>query len=52
MERPKPRIIHIMADGTVRDSVDGVVITNDEFYTVLNAILRERGKELCKKSQT
>ena len=46
------KAIHIMADGTVRDSIDGVVITNDEFYTVLNAILRERGKELCKKSQT
>lgn len=40
----KPKIIHIMADGTVRDSVKGVVITNDEFYQVLNGILEKQKK--------
>ena len=38
-------IIHIMADGTVRDSVKGMVITNDEFYRVLQRILERRQKE-------
>lgn len=37
-------IIHIMADGTVRDSVKGMVITNDEFYRVLQRILERRQK--------
>lgn len=32
-------IIHVMADGTVRDSVEGVVITNEEFYRVLQGII-------------
>lgn len=38
------KIIHIMADGSVRDSVKGVVITNDEFYQVLNGILEKQKK--------
>ena len=37
-------IIHIMADGTVRDSVEGVVITNDQFYQVLQGILEKQSK--------
>lgn len=36
------RIIHIMADGTTRDSVAGVVIQSDEFYRVLQGITNER----------
>lgn len=32
------RAIHIMRDGTVRDSVEGVVITSKEFYEVLASI--------------
>lgn len=40
----KPKIIHIMADGSVRDSVKGVVITNDEFYRVLQGILDRKKK--------
>ena len=32
-------IIHIMADGTSRDSVEGVVIQNDQFYEILEGIL-------------
>lgn len=38
------QIIHIMADGTTRESVDGVVITNDQFYQVLNGIIEKRKK--------
>ena len=38
------RITHIMADGTVRDSVEGVVITNEQFYQVLQGILEKQSK--------
>lgn len=38
------RIIHIMADGTTRDSVEGVVIQSDQFYQVLQGILEKQGK--------
>lgn len=36
------RIIHIMADGTTRDSVEGVVIQSDQFYQVLQGIMEKR----------
>ena len=36
-------IIHIMADGTQRESIEGVVITSDQFYQVANGIL-EKGR--------
>jgi len=39
------RIIHIMKDGTVRDSVEGLVIQNKEFYQVLNGIISKEKKE-------
>lgn len=32
-------IIHIMADGSQRESVEGVVIQNEQFYEVLRGIL-------------
>lgn len=35
-------IIHIMADGTVRESIEGVVIQSDQFYQVANGILEKR----------
>ena len=35
------RAIHIMADGTVRDSIEGVVITNDKFYKVIQRLIEE-----------
>ena len=38
------RIIHVMADGTTRKSVEGVVITNDQFYRVLKGIMEKRKK--------
>lgn len=37
-------IIHVMADGTTRKSVEGVVITNDQFYLVLKGIMEKRKK--------
>ena len=40
-------IIHITADGTVRNSVKGVVIQNKEFYRVLNDIQKKAGVKQC-----
>lgn len=37
-------IIHIMADGTTRKSIEGVVIQNEQFYQVANGILEKRKK--------
>lgn len=37
------RIIHIMKDGTVKDSIEGTVIPNGEFYRVLEGIIEKRG---------
>ena len=34
-------IIHIMADGSVRESIEGVVIQNEQFYRVMQEILRK-----------
>ena len=34
------RIVHIMADGTVKESVKGVVIQNKQFYTIYNELLK------------
>lgn len=36
------RIKHVMADGTKRDSVEGVVITNKEFYEWLKRYQTKR----------
>lgn len=38
------KIIHIMADGSTRDSVAGVVIKSDQFYQVLNGIIEKQKK--------
>ena len=38
------QIIHVMADGTIRDSVAGIVIQNDQFYQVLQGILEKQKK--------
>lgn len=35
-------IIHIMADGSTRTSVEGVVIESEQFYEVLNGILERK----------
>lgn len=39
------KIVHIMADGSRRESVKGVTITNDEFYRVLQGILEKKVSE-------
>lgn len=36
------QIIHVMKDGTTRDSVEGVVIKNEQFYRVLQGIVEKR----------
>lgn len=36
-------IIHIMKDGTIRDSIEGIVIPKGEFYEVLRGIIEKRG---------
>lgn len=36
------KIIHIMTDGTVRDSVEGLVIPKGAFYEVLRGINEKR----------
>ena len=35
-------ITHIMADGSTRESVEGLVIQNEEFYQVLQDIMERR----------
>lgn len=35
-------IIHIMADGSKRETVEGVVIQSEEFYRVLNGIMERK----------
>ena len=35
-------IVHIMKDGTIRDSVEGIVIKNAEFYRVLQGIAEKK----------
>lgn len=35
-------VIHIMQDGSVRESIEGMVIHNEEFYRVVNGILESR----------
>lgn len=42
--KEKINIIHVMADGTTRDSVEGVVIQNDQFYQVLRGIIEKQKK--------
>ena len=32
------KIVHIMSDGSVRESVEGVKIPNKEFYIIFNQI--------------
>ena len=37
-------IIHVMADGSVRESNEGVVIQSEQFYQVLQGIMERSGK--------
>lgn len=36
------KITHIMADGSKRDSINGVVIQSEEFYQVLHGIIEKK----------
>lgn len=36
------KIIHVMADGSTRDSIEGVVIQNEQFYRVLQGIIEKQ----------
>lgn len=39
-------IIHVMKDGTIRESVEGIVIRRKEFYEIINNIrLRRKRNE-------
>lgn len=38
------QIIHVMKDGTTRDSVEGVVIKSEHFYQVLRGIIEKQKK--------
>ena len=35
-------IIHIMADGSTKESIEGIVIQNEQFYQVLRSINEKR----------
>ena len=37
-------IIHVMKDGTIRDSIEGVVVESEQFYQVLRGILEKQKK--------
>ena len=39
------RVIHIMADGSVRESVEGMKIPNKEFYRILNQIRSKKNEK-------
>lgn len=36
------KITHIMADGSKRESIKGVVIQSEEFYQVLHGIIEKK----------
>lgn len=39
------RIIHVMKDGSTRESIEGVVIQNKDFYQVLNGIIAKKKED-------
>lgn len=36
------KLIHVMADGTIKDSIDGLVIKSPQFYQVLKSIQQKK----------
>ena len=36
------RVIHVMQNGEIRDSIDGLVIRSESFYQVLNTIQKKK----------
>lgn len=43
-------IIHIMSDGSVRESVEGITIPNKEFYIILNELRSKRNEREVNKN--
>ena len=39
------RIINIMADGSVRESIEGITVPNKEFYIILNQIRSKKNEK-------
>lgn len=39
------RVIHIMADGTVKESIEGTVIQSEQFYRLINDIQKKKRSE-------
>lgn len=39
------KIIHVMADGSTRESVKGAVIQNEEFYQAARRIIENKEKQ-------
>lgn len=39
------KLIHIMKDGSIRESVEGLTIHNEQFYKVLSGILKKGVKK-------
>jgi hypothetical protein len=35
-------VINVMADGSIKENIEGTVITNEQFYNVFNEIIKSR----------
>ena len=46
MELVELKIIHIMKDGTVRNSVEGIKIPNRDFYKIVNGIQEKQKRKV------
>ena len=46
-----PRIFNIMADGSVRNSVEGLIIPNKEFYIIYNEIRSKQNERTKTNTQ-
>lgn len=46
------KITHIMADGSVRESVEGIKIPNKEFYIILRQIRSKKNEKEKKKASS
>ena len=43
------KVIHVMKDGSVRDSIEGVVIPNEEFYQAWRGVLEWKEEQRKKE---
>jgi hypothetical protein len=54
MARIEPQVIHIMADGTVRDSIEGLIVPYEmcpEAYAVIERVNQRIKKERTEQCQ-